>query len=201
MRKLFAMLLLILGTATIPTTSFAGDSYTCFMPHPSPEYNGFADEPRRPIFPVEYFVYNGTESSEAETKVTNTYHRLLSEHVAFFQAHPPRIRFFSDRIEFRDAFQDSIDHKGWRTAVVIGDVIFAEQLQHQGVAGVALVPSIYAVKPQDLEKIEAIAKMDYYSIAADHAFRRVTRMAAGLDGPELSVITSEHIISDALASR
>ena len=63
---------------------------------------------------------------------------------------------------------------------------------------VAFVPSENAVEYSLVQEIRSITNMDYYSIASDHAIRRLTRMAAGLDPMGLTIITAEHILVDAM---
>ena len=192
MRNFLATALLLLFS----TTALAGDGYTCLMPPPP----GLGTQ-LQPIIPIEYVVYNGTGSSEAKAMAMDTYHRLVGEHSAFFQAYPPELKVFDERDAFLAAFFDAKNHQGWRTAVILGDTDLMHDLHATGIQGVAFVPSEADVGYRAVDDIRSIAGTDYYSIASDHAIRRLTRMAAGLDPAELTVITAEHIITDAMAAR
>ena len=89
MRNFLTTALLLL----VSTTALAGNGITCLMP-PPPDGSSGTQPPS--TFPIEYFVFNGTRSSDAETMTQDTYHRLVNEHSGFFQAYPPELEVFHD---------------------------------------------------------------------------------------------------------
>lgn len=174
----------------LPSTALSGNGYTCFMPRP--------DEIEKPRIkkPIEYLVYDGTSTQNAKTATMNTYNKLVRSHQAFFRVHTPNIKIYRRFAEILKATKTSPAPKRWRTIVVIGDKKGAIQLRNRGRPVIAFVPSKKNLKARILRELKVTTKMNYYTVAVDHALRRVTRMAAKLDKPGLSIVTPEHIIAD-----
>ena len=189
MKKFIQTILLLV----LPSVALSGNGYTCFMPMvtdpPGIEYP-YAG------FDIRYFVYNGTGIDNVENDTLSAYHNLVSGNKSFSKVHQPRIMISNNLNEVTGAMELTKDPKRWHTVVVIGDIEAARQLQEENGSLIAFVPSEQVVEYEALQEIKAITKKSYYEIAVDHAIRRVTRMATGLDTPGLSTITVNHIISD-----
>ena len=184
MRKIILTILAFI----IPVTVLAGDGYTCYMPRP-PYFDGM---------PITYIVYNGTGAQIAETGTRNAYTRLLHTNSSFFSVHEPTIEIYRSLGDAVSAYKHYVGRTPRTTLVVIGDKRGAEQLHAHLSKVIAFVPSAHSISTSDLHSVEGSTNMDYYDIAVDHAIRRATRMAFGLDAPNYSTILPDHIVADAM---
>ena len=184
MRKFILTIL----ASIIPVTVLAGDGYTCYMPRP-PYIDGL---------PITYIIYNGTGTQIAETETRNAYTRLLGTNSSFFSAHEPTMKIYRSLGDVASAYKRYSGSTPRTTLVVIGDQSGAQQLHTHLSASIAFVPSAQSISTSDLYSVENSTNMDYYDIAVDHAIRRATRMAFGLDVPNYSIILPDHIVADAM---
>lgn len=171
----------------IPVTVLAGDGYTCYMPPPHSDG-----------MPITYIIYNGTGAQIAETGTRNAYTRLLRTNSSFFSVHEPTIKIYSSLGDVVSAYQHYIHSTPRITLVVVGDQSGAEQLHTHLSESIAFVPSAQSISTSDLHSVESSTNMGYYNIAVDHAIRRATRMAFGLDAPKYSIVSPDHIVADAM---
>ena len=181
MRKVILTILSII----IPLTALAGSGYTCYMP--PPQLDGK---------PIAYIVYNGTGAQTAETEIRNAYARLIHMNTSFFSVHEPTMEIYRQLGDVASAYQHHSASTPWTTLVAIGDRSGARKLYNHLSEPIAFVPSAQSISASDLYSVESSTNMDYYTIAGDHAIRRATRMAFGLDAPNYSIISPDHIVAD-----
>ena len=200
--------ILAVALFVVPSMALGGNDYSCGLPEPQrpdprppqPSHGPVSDQPEvensRSGLGVAYLVYNGTGTERVESETLDVYQKLVDGHPAFFEVLRPSITLF-DKLSQVAAANDSLEPELWRAVIVIGNKDGARWLHEEGVSAIAFVPSEYAIGSNAIHEVETTAKTTYYAIAIDHALRRGTRMAAGVEPPSLSSVTVEHIVTDA----